>query len=201
MKRGRGEVWAGQREGRAGQGEGRAGWAREHSLLSLKGHRRRTLALAARKSCTAASPPASHLGKQRLAGPRRPVHQDVPVQAAVLLGVPRRYGDVPHTCLQAGLWGGNKTVARCGCCSVPPEWHSQPKRQLIPVRAQKGMPAHTPTPTVGSTTYTEDHALQGVLRLTEQPPADLWGNGCRGYGCPRCSHLAMGHGAHPPGHV
>lgn len=28
----------------------------------------------------------------------------------------------------------------------------------------------------GSTTYTEDHALQGVLRLTEEPPADLWGN-------------------------
>ena len=81
------------------------------------------------RTCAAACP---HLGKQRLAGARRPIHQNVPIEAPVLLGVPCRDGNVSHARFQAGLPGNGAVGAdsAASVCLLSP-W-AGPRRQLIP---------------------------------------------------------------------
>lgn len=71
-----------------------------------------------------------HLGKQRLAGAGRPIHQNVPIKALVLLGVPRRDGNVSHARFQTGLPGNGAVWGSLwGHCVSP--WAGL-RRQLIP---------------------------------------------------------------------
>lgn len=69
------------------------------------------------------------------------------------------------------------------CCPEPSQEAAHP---------ELGSEGQSPTLQPAGATYTEDDALQGVLRLTEEPPADLWGDTLSGAGClPHCSVAAL----------
>lgn len=93
---------------------------------------------------------------------------------------------------------GHEVWGRCAAESIPPECLGQCERPPLPGWGSASKPdsrkAEQPrpgrkVPGTGSPTYAENDALQCVLRLTEEPPADLRGAG--GYQGqrrrPRCS--------------
>lgn len=72
---------------------------RVHRQLLLTANQTRLHAHGKATTRTNARVRERYLSEERLSRPRWAVHQDVPVQAAVLSRVPRRYGDVTHALL------------------------------------------------------------------------------------------------------